>query len=184
MTLKHEARQTALAAREAAHAGPDAAAKAARACDWLATMLAHHAGQRVAFYMPIRTELDPRPALAGHDGPLCLPVVVAPEAPLAFRLWTPGAPMQKGDFGIEIPADPREIRPEVIVVPMLAFDRRGYRLGYGGGFYDRTLQALRATGPVVAIGFAYGAQELPHLPTEPTDQKLDLIVTETGILQP
>jgi 5-formyltetrahydrofolate cyclo-ligase len=72
----------------------------------------------------------------------------------------------------------------VLIVPLVAFDRRGFRLGYGGGFYDRTLERLRAQGPVTAIGFAYGAQELPEVPVEPTDQPLDLIVTETGILTP
>ena len=178
---KQEARLTALKAREAAYADP---AASARANDWLATMLAHHAGQRLAFYMPIRTEIDPRPAVETHDGPLCLPVVRHSGEPLVFRHWQPGAEMVQGEFGIQVPASALEMRPEVIIVPMLAFDRRGYRLGYGGGFYDRTLEALRAQGPVTAIGFAFSAQEMPHVPTEPTDQKLDLIVTDIGILQP
>ncbi|MDH3263737.1 MAG: 5-formyltetrahydrofolate cyclo-ligase, partial [Paracoccaceae bacterium] len=74
--------------------------------------------------------------------------------------------------------------PEVLVVPLVAFDRRGYRLGYGGGFYDRTLEHLRAEGPALAIGFAWAAQEDPALPVEPTDQRLDLIVTERETIRP
>jgi 5-formyltetrahydrofolate cyclo-ligase len=73
------------------------------------------------------------------------------------------------------------VTPQILIVPLLAFDARGYRLGYGGGFYDRTLQGLRAAGPVTAIGFAYNAQEVAQVPTEPTDQPLDFIVTEAGI---
>ena len=89
-----------------------------------------------------------------------------------------------GTFGALVPAKGDWIVPEVLIVPLLAFDRRGYRLGYGGGYYDRTLEVLRARGPVTAIGFAFAAQEVDEVPIEATDQPLDLIVTERGIIRP
>jgi len=90
---------------------------------------------------------------------------------------------EAGYLGALIPEVAEEVVPEVLIVPLLAFDRPGYRLGYGGGFYDRTLERLRARGPVTAIGFAFAAQEVDRVPTEPTDQKLDLIVTERGVIR-
>ncbi|WP_371286182.1 5-formyltetrahydrofolate cyclo-ligase [Albidovulum sp.] len=92
--------------------------------------------------------------------------------------------MVPGTFGALVPAEGDWIEPEVLIVPLLAFDRRGYRLGYGGGFYDRTLEALRARGPVTAIGFAFAAQEVDEVPIEATDQPLDIVVTDKGILIP
>lgn len=92
--------------------------------------------------------------------------------------------METGAFGAKIPSDGDLISPEVLIVPLVAFSRAGGRLGYGGGFYDRTLQALRAKKPTLAIGFAYAAQEQNDLPLEPTDQPLDLIVTEQGVIEP
>jgi 5-formyltetrahydrofolate cyclo-ligase len=89
--------------------------------------------------------------------------------------------MVEGPFGAKIPEAGADVIPEVLIVPLVAFDARGFRLGYGGGFYDRTLEGLRARGPVVAVGFAYGAQEAEALPLEPTDQRLDAIVTEAGV---
>ena len=83
-----------------------------------------------------------------------------------------------------MPAVDDFIEPEILIVPLVAFDRKGGRLGYGGGFYDRTLQALRASRPTLAIGFAFAAQEADSLPLEPTDQPLDLIVTERGVITP
>ena len=185
---KTATRKAAFAARTAAHA---AARTAAHAADngtpghaltaALTTALAPFAGQVLSGYWPIRTEPDPRPAMLAHGGPLCLPVVERAHAPLVFRAWQADAPMIPGAFGAPIPEAPELLVPQVLIVPLLAFDARGYRLGYGGGFYDRTLERLRAAGPVTAIGFAYGAQELAEVPTEPTDQPLDLIVTEAGV---
>ena len=174
--MKEGARQTAYATRKLAHARDEGAASRA-----LIKALAAYPDQPLAGYWPIRTEPDPRPAMSAHHGPLCLPVVVEPGQPLAFRRWHPGAAMEPGAFGAAIPQDKTEITPQILIVPLLAFDARGYRLGYGGGFYDRTLQGLRAAGPVVAIGFAYGAQQVDAVPTEPTDQPLDFIVTEDGL---
>ena len=92
--------------------------------------------------------------------------------------------MENGPFGARIPAQGDWLVPEVLLVPLLAFDRRGFRLGYGGGFYDRTLEGLRARGPVLAIGLAYAAQEVPVVPTDATDQRLDAILTEAGLIRP
>lgn len=182
MTLaeaKTAARKTAFAARKAAHA-----AGQGDAANRLAQVLAQHAGKTIAGYMPMRTEIDPLPAMAAHRGPVCVPVILGPARPLDFRRWTPEAPMIVGDFGALIPAEGDSLIPDILIVPLVAFDRRLYRLGYGGGFYDRTLEQLRARRPTLAIGFAFAAQELPAVPTEPTDQPLDLIVTDQGILTP
>lgn len=137
----------------------------------------------LAGYMPMRSEIDPRPAMLAHPGPVCVPVIAALHSPLLFHRWAPDMAMVPGRFGADVPAKPDPIVPQVLIVPLLAFDACGYRLGYGGGFYDRTLARLRAAGPVLAIGFAFAAQEQPSVPIEPTDERLDVIVTEKGILQ-
>lgn len=146
----------------------------------LADVLNVHQGKALAGYMPMRTEIDPLPAMAAHQGPVGVPVIMAPATPLKFRTWGPGVAMVPGDFGAPIPADGAWVTPHVVIVPLLAFDARGFRLGYGGGFYDRTLQGLRAQGPVLAIGFAFSAQEVDTVPTDEFDEKLDLVVTEHG----
>lgn len=108
-----------------------------------------------------------------------LPVVLANDAALEFRAWKTGEAMVRADFGIDVPSpDAAVLVPTVILVPMLAFTRSGYRLGYGGGFYDRTLEALRLSGEVLAVGVAYAGQEVDQLPLEPHDQPLDWMVTE------
>ena len=104
-----------------------------------------------------------------------------PAQALRFREWSPGCTLVEGAFKALIPAEGAWIDPEVLIVPLLAFDARGFRLGYGGGFYDRTLEGLRARRPTLAIGFAYAAQEIEAVPIEPTDQRLDAIVTEAGV---
>lgn len=168
-------RKTALAGRAGAHA--DGQRDAER---HLASVLAAHAGRVLSGYMPMRGEIDPLPAMAGHDGPVCVPVVTGKGQPLAFRAWSPDAEMVAGAFGALVPASGAWLEPDVLIVPLVAFDSRGYRLGYGGGFYDRTLERLRAARPTVAIGFAYAAQEVDRVPVEATDQPLDIIVTERG----
>lgn len=180
--IKAAARAEAFARRKAAFA-----ARGPGDSDILAEVLRAHAGRVLAGYMPMRTEIDCLPALAGHHragGRVGVPVILGPGQPLRFRDWTPEAAMVPGDFGALIPEGGAWLVPEVLVVPLLAFDRRGYRLGYGGGFYDRTLEGLRARGPVTAIGFAFAAQEMAQVPIEPTDQPLDLIVTEAGEVRP
>ncbi len=176
--LKADARRAAFARRKAAHGtGRDAAAQ-----DRLRACLAPFAGRTLAGYMPIRSEIDPLPVMAGWTGPVGVPVIDGPGLPLRFLAWRPGAAMVLGPFGALVPETGEEIRPEVLIVPLVAFDRTGLRLGYGGGFYDRTLARLRAAGPVHAVGFAYAAQEAPALPSEETDQRLDAVVTEDEVV--
>ena len=141
-------------------------------------------GQVVAGYLPIRTEADPLPAMVAlaRNNRVAVPVVAGKGQPLQFREWVADAPLEAGAFGVMVPVSGAELVPDVLIVPLLAYDSRFFRLGYGGGFYDRTLEQLRARGKVRAIGFAYGAQALDSLPLEPTDQPLDEIVTEAGVV--
>ncbi len=134
----------------------------------------------------MRSEIDPLPAMtaAAAQGPVGVPVIVGRGLPLVFRRWTPDGATVAGPFGVMVPVAGDAMIPRVLIVPLVGFDRAGGRLGYGGGFYDRTLQALRATGPVLAIGYAFAAQQTDDLPLDATDQPLDLIVTETGVILP
>ncbi len=177
--IKAAARAEAFARRKEAFAArrPDAA-------DRLKQVLAEFSGSALAGYMPMRTEIDCLPAMAAHDGAVGVPVILGAGMALKFREWVPNARMVPGEFGALIPEKGGWIEPDVLIVPLLAFDRRGYRLGYGGGFYDRTLEELRARRAVTAIGFAFALQEMAEVPIEPTDQKLDLIVTEAGVFTP
>lgn len=152
---------------------------------YLSEVLAGHRGVPVSGFMPIRTEIDPTAAMAEACayGPVGVPVIEAEATPLKFAHWTPDTKMEPGAFGAEIPANPTFFEPEIVIVPLLAFTRQGARLGYGGGFYDRTLEKLRAKRPTLAIGFAFAGQEA-DVPLEPTDQPLDLIVTEAGVIDP
>lgn len=176
---KAEMRQAALLRRQAAAARGQGAAVA-----HLAGVLGDHAGKTLAGYMPMRDEIDPLAVMAAHQGPVAVPVIIGKAQPLRFRAWSPQAAMIEGAFKALVPVDGAWLCPQILIVPLLAFDRRGYRLGYGGGFYDRTLAALRAKGSVLAVGFAYAAQEVDTVPTEPTDLALDLIVTEAGVISP
>jgi len=176
MIDKGEARKLAFAARKAAFA-----AGQGQAGEILADFLADHRGRALAGYMAMRTEIDPMAAMLAHQGPVCVPVIIAAGQALRFREWSPGCRMEMGAFGAEIPAEGAWIEPEVLIVPLVGFDARGYRLGYGGGFYDRTLQGLRAKRETLAVGFAFAAQELPEVPIDEFDQRLDVMVTETGV---
>lgn len=177
---KSDARKRAFAARKRAHGEGHGAALTAA----LLRALAPVRDTVIAGYMPIRTEADPLPAMTdlAQSNRLCVPVIAGQGLPLKFRAWHPDAAMIEGPFGARVPAEGGWLVPQVLIVPLVAFDRCGNRLGYGGGFYDRTLEALRAKGSVTALGLAYAAQELPDLPLEPTDQPLDGIVTEAGTL--
>ncbi|MFY0692136.1 MAG: 5-formyltetrahydrofolate cyclo-ligase [Paracoccaceae bacterium] len=177
--LKAAARTAAFARRKAAHSPETTALVVER----LLEVLLPHRGKRIAGYMPIRTEVDPLPVMAAMAafGPVCVPVIQGPDQPLKFRQWTPGCKTEPGAFGAPVPSAGNWIEPEVLIVPLLAFDDNGIRLGYGGGFYDRSLEGLRALGEVVTFGCAYAAQRTQALPAEPTDQPLDAIVTEDGV---
>jgi 5-formyltetrahydrofolate cyclo-ligase len=110
-----------------------------------------------------------------------VPVIVAQGEALRFREWSPGCAMEMGGFGAFIPSEGAWIEPEVLIVPLVGFDARGFRLGYGGGFYDRTLQGLRAKRATLAVGFGFAAQELDEVPIDQYDQPLDMMVTEVGV---
>lgn len=174
--VKAAARAEAFARRAEAFA-----AGQGQAAEILADFLALHQGKVLAGYMPMRSEIDPLPAMAAHQGPVGVPVIVAKAAPLRFREWAPGCRLVEGTFKALVPEEGAWLEPEVLIVPMLAWDRRGFRLGYGGGFYDRTLEGLRARGPVLAVGFAFSAQEMEAVPTDAFDQRLDAVVTEKGL---
>lgn len=144
----------------------------------------------VTGYIPFRDELDPRPLLTlleERGFVLGAPSIVERDRPLVFRRWDVYAGLVPGRFGFGIPepsADAPVVEPDLLLVPMLAFDRRGHRLGYGRGYYDRTLAALRARRPIVAVGLAFAAQEVLSLPISVGDQRLDWIVTEAALIHP
>jgi 5-formyltetrahydrofolate cyclo-ligase len=150
-----------------------------------AAMLAQHAppkGAIIAGYWPMGDEMDPRPlmlALASRGHALALPVTPPRGQPLAFRAWAPGAALRPGPMGTSEPVAGEELRPDVVLVPLLAFDRAGRRLGYGGGYYDRTLATLPGA---KAIGIAYAGQEMPEVPAGPQDMRLPLIATEDSVI--
>jgi 5-formyltetrahydrofolate cyclo-ligase len=180
--LKALCRKAAFAARKDAHAlGLDKEANAQ-----LTSFLKMQADDLViAAYMPIRTEVSPLPAMEkmavrGRD--ICVPVVIGNGQPLEFHRWTPDCEMVEGAFGAMIPAVRDAMFPDVVITPLAAFDMNGYRLGYGGGFYDRSFAELSEKKHVQAIGFAYDAQEVMIVPREDTDFRLNAMITEKGIL--
>jgi 5-formyltetrahydrofolate cyclo-ligase len=136
----------------------------------------------VSAYYPVGSEIDPLPlyaALLARGLIGGLPVVAGKGKPLLFRRWRPGEALVPGVLGIGVPPnDAPEVEPDLLLVPLLAFDRRGYRLGYGGGFYDRTLEALRARGKVLAVGVGFAVQEVASVPSGPGDRRLDWLATE------
>ena len=179
---KARARQAAAAARKAAH-GADPKA-GARLADHFPDEIWPPLHSVVAGYFAIRDEIDPRPLMETfhcEQARLALPCVTGPDQPLVFRAWTPGDDLVRGAFGVSEPKpNAPEVRPVLVLVPLLAFDEAGRRLGYGAGFYDRTIEGLRALGPVTTVGLAYEAQKLKRVPTAGHDAGLDWILTEDG----
>jgi 5-formyltetrahydrofolate cyclo-ligase len=139
-------------------------------------------GLIVSGFMPLGSEVNPLPLmrrLAEQGARLALPAVTGRGVPLVMRAWAFGEPLSSGVWGIREPgAEAPEVEPDVLLVPLLAFDRAGRRLGYGGGYYDRTLALLRARRPVAAVGVGSAAQEVPCVPATPRDALLDLVLTE------
>ena len=135
-----------------------------------------------AGYMPMRNEADPLPlmrALAARGAQLALPAVLARDAPLVFRTWDEGDTLIAGPFGTRHPAESApQLVPDIVLVPLAAFDRRGHRIGYGGGYYDRTLAVLRAQKPVVAAGVAFAVQEVETVPASHHDAMLDVVLSD------
>lgn len=140
-------------------------------------------GAVVAGFWPMGSEPDIRPlleALHARGHAIALPVTPPRGQPLQFRAWAPGAAMARGPLGTQFPEEGATLTPDWLAVPLLAFDHTGARLGYGGGYYDRTLAALPGA---MAIGIAYAFQEVPQLPTGPHDIRLPAIATEAGLLR-
>ena len=179
---KQAMREDALARRVALRAQvPDAAERMAR--NFLAAIPLPDSAV-VSAFVAIGEEADPAPLIGllrakGH--PIALPRVVKKGEKLAFHLYESGATLIPGVFGLSQPGkDWPQATPDVLIVPLLAFDARGMRLGYGGGFYDRTLADLRARRTVLAVGFAFAGQEVADVPSRESDEPLDWIVTEAG----
>ncbi|MBC6443214.1 MAG: 5-formyltetrahydrofolate cyclo-ligase [Rhodobacteraceae bacterium] len=174
-------RRAALAAREIAHGQSlDEVANTAL----VATIEALPNAGVIAGYVPIRTEISPLPTMTilhGMEKRICVPVIAGVAQPLKFHEWVPGCHMVDGPFGTQVPKAGAGLVPDLLIMPLVAFDATGTRLGYGGGFYDRSLKQIATQKFVRAVGFAYNAQEMDTLPREVTDWPLDMIVTETGL---
>jgi 5-formyltetrahydrofolate cyclo-ligase len=138
----------------------------------------------VAGYSPIGSEIDPRPLMETfycEQVRLALPVMQGGQEPLEFRQWRPDDDLVAGSFGVDEPgAASPVVQPNLVLAPLVAADKRGGRLGYGKGYYDRTICKLRAAGPVIVVGLAYTDQVFNHVPTGRHDQRLDWLLTETG----
>lgn len=164
-----------------AHAHPDFAHDVAEHV----AMLNVPGGSVVGGYIAIGDEADPHillKKLTVQHCTIAFPRVSAKDEPLAFHCWAPGQNLQRGTYGIPEPSKDWPLAyPKILLVPLLAFDRNGHRLGYGGGYYDRTLDFLRANSTVRAIGVAYSGQEVAELPREEHDHRLDAIITENGV---
>ena len=176
MTEKHELRAAMRANRKRlAGLDPEAALRAAEHAGQLPP------GETVAVYRAIGSEIDVDAlslALARAGRQLCLPVVIERDAPMIFRHWSPGEPLELDEAGVPAPFPlAATVTPDLIVTPLLAFDAHGGRLGQGGGYYDRTFAALPGA---IRIGFAYAGQELENLPVEPHDIRLHGVLTERG----
>jgi 5-formyltetrahydrofolate cyclo-ligase len=183
---KSALRKTASERRAALTSARRAAASETLAERFLAAVPVN-AGAVVSGYWPVGDELDPRPLMnrlhaTGH--PLLLPIVRGRGRPLLFRRWNLGDTLVRGELGISIPsATAAEDVPELLIVPLVAYDRAGYRLGQGAGYYDLTIAALRASGKPVAAGVGFSAQAIEAAPREAHDQRLDWIVTEAEAIE-
>jgi 5-formyltetrahydrofolate cyclo-ligase len=139
-------------------------------------------GALVSGFMPMKSEINPLPLLkrlAGEGARLALPVVAGRGKPLIMRAWEFGAPLDTGVWGIRQPkADAPEVDPDILIVPLAAFDRVGHRIGYGAGYYDMTINRLRGLKPVIAIGIGFATQEIPRVPATERDARLDFVLTE------
>jgi 5-formyltetrahydrofolate cyclo-ligase len=175
--------------------------KTMRARRAAAVLAAPHAAQDAAQHLPVEllprfavasgyqalgSELSPLPLmrrLAAYNIALALPVAYDRHSPLTFHRWRDGDALVNDAFGIPAPSPAAEtVHPDLVITPLLAFDRRGGRLGQGAGHYDRTIEALRLRGPVFVLGLAYAAQEIEHAPLEAHDQPLDGVLTEAGYI--
>jgi 5-formyltetrahydrofolate cyclo-ligase len=182
--LKSVIRKDALMRRDALPAAERAGAAemiAARAFP-----LAINSDTIVSGFMPLKTEFNPLPLMrsfAAQGAQLALPAIDGRGRPLIMRAFAFGDALASGQWGIREPkADAPEVAPDILLVPLLAFDRSGRRIGYGAGYYDMTIGKLRAMKPVVAVGIAFAAQEIASVPVTPRDARLDLVLTEREII--
>jgi len=179
---RREQRRQLLAARAAA-SPQDRADWQRRLAARLGAALHHRIGRIIGLYWPVRGEFDPlvlAADLVAAGRTLALPAIIAKDAPLDYRAWRPGDAMMTGEFGIPAPAAPARVTPETLVIPCLGFDAARYRLGYGGGYFDRTLAALAPRPFALGAGFEQGA--LATIFPQPHDIALDAIVTEARII--
>jgi 5-formyltetrahydrofolate cyclo-ligase len=178
--IKADLRRSAAARRDALPAEERKAAAEAIAARAFPLPVAP--GAIVSGFMPFKSEINPLPLLQQLEGAgarLALPRIVGRGHPLSMRAWEFGVPLTRGQWGIREPqADAPEVDPDILIVPLLVFDRAGYRLGFGAGYYDMTLTALRARKTIIAVGIAFAAQEVPAVPRTERDARLDLVLTE------
>jgi 5-formyltetrahydrofolate cyclo-ligase len=181
---KAELRRKAIALRDALPA--DARKATAEAIAARKFPLAIAPGVIVSGFMPFKSEINPLPLLqklSQAGARLALPAIAGRGKPLIMRAWQFGAPLDRGQWGIREPKlDAPEVEPDILLVPLLAFDRKGYRIGYGAGYYDMTIHRLRALKSVTAVGIAFAAQEVAKIPTTERDERLDLVLTEREVI--
>jgi 5-formyltetrahydrofolate cyclo-ligase len=177
-------RREAMARRDALPA--DARQAAAEAIAARKFPLAVAPGTIVSGFMPLKSEINPLPLLrklTDAGATLALPVVAGRGKPLVMRAWRPGEELAAGVWGIREPKpEAAEVEPDILLVPLLAFDRAGHRIGYGAGYYDLTIAQLRGRKAVAAIGLAFAAQEIAAVPATPRDARLDLVLTEREVI--
>lgn len=183
---KADLRAAALARRDAL--SPDERRAGAERLVDLVRRLDIAPGLTVSGFWPIRSEIDPRPAmamLAERGNALALPVILSGGRGMVFRRWRAGDVLVSAGFGLSEPSEAAgEVDPDVMLVPLAAFDRAGDRIGYGKGYYDRAIERLEAIGPRLKLGVAFSVQEVERVPAEPHDRRLDLILTEAGTILP
>jgi len=143
-------------------------------------------GTIVSGFMPLKSEINPLPLLrklAEQGATLALPAIDGRGKPLIMRAWAFGDAFKSGQWGIREPVpEAPEVHPDILIVPLACFDRAGHRIGYGAGYYDMTIHALRARKAVTAIGIGFAAQEIPNVPATERDERLDLVLTEREVL--
>jgi len=182
--IKAQLRADALAKREALPAQDRLrAAETIAARDFPVTV---SRGTIVSGFSPMKSEINPVPLmrkLSDAGAQLALPVIVKRGQPLIMRAWSFGAPLKSGQWGIREPApEAAAVDPDILIVPLAAFDRAGHRIGFGAGYYDMTIRALRAKKKITAVGIAFAAQEISRVPATERDERLDLVLTEREII--
>jgi len=184
ISLKADLRAEALAKRDALPA--DLRAGAAEAIAAHAFPIAVKPGMIVAGFMPMKSEINPLPLmrkLADAGAQLALPAIAGRGQPLIMRAYKFGDALARGQWSIREPKpDAPDVAPDILIVPLAAFDRAGHRIGYGAGYYDLTIRGLRAQKPVTAVGIAFAVQEIREVPATPRDERLDFVLTEREVI--